>query len=274
MPTTESDEWKKEQMAEGRKKRFFTLVELLIVVSVLVILLSLLLPALRQSIEKGRSVSCIGNLRQVGAGVLQYAESWNGYFTNRDSSARWANRGAYWSKISEALGGPTSEELANLSARPERIERIPKVFSVHPPSTTGARRRMQTMRLSGRSIFIRLCFPNRTAGQCGSWNRFIRMFPFSRIGNARPPRRRSVPTGKRQIIGTDSRPIPQTVCGMKAIRCSTGICSRGISEEAIWSSQTGMSKVGKGKRFPPARFSAGAAFAIPKESRSMIMRSL
>lgn len=118
MLTTESDEWKKESSPTGRNKRNFTLVELLVVVSVLVILLSLLLPALRQSIEKGRSVSCIGNLRQVGAGVLQYAESWNGYFTNRDSSARWANRGAYWSKISESLGGPSNEELANLSARP------------------------------------------------------------------------------------------------------------------------------------------------------------
>ncbi len=139
MLTTESDEWKKESSPTGRNKRNFTLVELLVVVSVLVILLSLLLPALRQSIEKGRSVSCIGNLRQVGAGVLQYAESWNGYFTNRDSSARWANRGAYWSKISESLGGPSNEELANLSARPELIERIPKVFfcpsALYDPST-------------------------------------------------------------------------------------------------------------------------------------------
>ena len=128
MPNQKTDPWKKERSRSGRKTRFFTLVELLVVISVLVILLSLLLPALKQSIEKGRSVSCIGNLRQVGAGVLQYTEEWNGYFTNRDSSARWANRGAYWSKISEKFGGPTNEELANLSAKPELIERIPKVF--------------------------------------------------------------------------------------------------------------------------------------------------
>ena len=94
MPNQKTDPWKKERSRSGRKTRFFTLVELLVVISVLVILLSLLLPALKQSIEKGRSVSCIGNLRQVGAGVLQYTEEWNGYYTNRDSSARWANRGA------------------------------------------------------------------------------------------------------------------------------------------------------------------------------------
>ena len=272
MPNQKTDPWKKERSRSGRKTRFFTLVELLVVISVLVILLSLLLPALKQSIEKGRSVSCIGNLRQVGAGVLQYTEEWNGYFTNRDSSARWANRGAYWSKISEKLGGPTNEELANLSAKPELIERIPKVFFC--PSATYDR--SATEDINSAIVRTEYIYPFVFSEQNGGTMRllepFIRIFPCSRIGNLPLPRRRSVRMVRPQITRRDWRQIPQTVCGTREIKSSTDICSRVISGEAIWSLRMDMSNPGKEKLFRLGRFSAGAVFGMRKESRFMIMR--
>ena len=56
-----------------RRMSIFTLVELLIVVSVIAILMALLLPALGKAVEQARSMSCRSNLRQVGAGWSMYA---------------------------------------------------------------------------------------------------------------------------------------------------------------------------------------------------------
>lgn len=57
----------------------FTLMELLIVVSVIVILLSLLLPALNRARDKAREISCVGNKKQCMLGQQLYANDNTGY---------------------------------------------------------------------------------------------------------------------------------------------------------------------------------------------------
>ncbi|MDX2065602.1 MAG: prepilin-type N-terminal cleavage/methylation domain-containing protein [Fimbriimonadaceae bacterium] len=54
-------------------KRAFSMTELLVVVTILVILAGLLLPAVIAAKEKGRSTSCLSNIRQLGAATLIYA---------------------------------------------------------------------------------------------------------------------------------------------------------------------------------------------------------
>jgi prepilin-type N-terminal cleavage/methylation domain-containing protein/prepilin-type processing-associated H-X9-DG protein len=67
-----------------RRRRGFTLVELMVVVGVLVVLLSLLLPTMGRVREMARRTSCASNLRQLTVGSLAYAsEDENGFFIPR-----------------------------------------------------------------------------------------------------------------------------------------------------------------------------------------------
>ncbi|MGA2916838.1 MAG: type II secretion system protein [Sedimentisphaerales bacterium] len=60
------------------KKTGFTLVELLVVISIIALLLAVLVPAMKRAKEIARRIVCSSQLRQVGIGMRAYASSYDG----------------------------------------------------------------------------------------------------------------------------------------------------------------------------------------------------
>lgn len=85
------------------KKNVFTLVELLVVISVIAILTGLLLPALNSAREKGRSISCMGNLKQLGVAALEYTHAYNGYTVCASSSTYVGESGLWYRTLADGI---------------------------------------------------------------------------------------------------------------------------------------------------------------------------
>lgn len=84
----------------ARRRRGFTLVELLVVIGIIAVLISILVPALNRARREAKRVQCLSNLRQLGLGFALYAHQyddslvpsiyWKGTGINQKNDDSWA----------------------------------------------------------------------------------------------------------------------------------------------------------------------------------------
>ena len=86
-----------------RTRRGFTLIELLVVIAIIAILAAILFPVFARAREKARQASCLSNVKQLGLGMVMYAQDYDERFcdllTGRDSYP--ANQCWQWYKVIE-----------------------------------------------------------------------------------------------------------------------------------------------------------------------------
>ena len=73
-----------------KRKQGFTIIELLVVISVILILAAIITPAVHKAKAKARRVQCLANIRQVGQTALMYAQDYN------DTLPRASDFDAWW----------------------------------------------------------------------------------------------------------------------------------------------------------------------------------
>jgi prepilin-type N-terminal cleavage/methylation domain-containing protein/prepilin-type processing-associated H-X9-DG protein len=84
------------EVARPSRREGFTLIELLVVIAIIAILAAILFPVFAQARAKARQATCTSNLKQLGTGLLMYAQDYDETFPHVPSNNASVNTGVDW----------------------------------------------------------------------------------------------------------------------------------------------------------------------------------
>lgn len=93
------------------RRRAITLMEVLIVLSVLVLLLAILFPSLREAREQARRILCQNNLRQWGLATQYYRDEHRDYLPTEGSYLEMKRRDTWFNVLPPYLNAPAYSEV-------------------------------------------------------------------------------------------------------------------------------------------------------------------
>jgi prepilin-type N-terminal cleavage/methylation domain-containing protein len=121
----------------ARTRRAFTLMELLVVISLIGIMASMVFPVYARAREHARSSVCASNLHEIGMALQMYAQDWDGCYppqaNNLAPIAGLVGGGYAFRCPSARYSGLTGEELAR-AAGATQVERLPPRLRDDPPA--------------------------------------------------------------------------------------------------------------------------------------------
>ncbi len=172
-------------------RKGFTLIELLVVIAIIAILAAILFPVFARAREKARQTSCLSNVKELGLGVLMYAQDyderfpdwmgWNGGDVNNHPEKRWywkiypyvKNQQIYacpsWSGSSSTWSRPQPISVGGFTQEDWRTTQINYAIGrLADYSLPGTGYKMASIRYPSYSILMADC---RHVEDSGSWGR-------------------------------------------------------------------------------------------------------
>jgi len=121
-----------------KRIKSFTLIELLVVIAIIAILAAILLPTLNSAKERGKTASCVGNLKDTARAGQMYGNDFDGYFRHRKGgynitvNSSSSSSATYVRHCSQYVGGKPFHEVKHTSPisvnNKDADKHIPKVF--------------------------------------------------------------------------------------------------------------------------------------------------
>lgn len=162
----------------------FTLVELLVVVSIIALLISVLLPSLRGARDQAKLLKCGTHLSQFGKAMNIYANEYRdavprGIWEVQQTGTNDEAREFYWELFWPYMGLPSAETYA------EKVKVAPDAGVLHCPAYRLPNRSDTAAWTKARSYAVNEWFqPEPDRDQFG---RFIYPIPLANLGNIRRP---------------------------------------------------------------------------------------